>query len=93
MQPGQITGLIQIESAYTILRLNDHSLSLGSVSLEEVKADLKVELQKEKYEKLRSGLRQAAARQSQGRRSRLRSSASPSQAVKRSQLLDCQCHE
>jgi peptidyl-prolyl cis-trans isomerase SurA len=53
LRPGQITGLIQIESAYTILRLNAHNTA-RKVSLEEVKADLKVELQKEKYEKLRS---------------------------------------
>jgi peptidylprolyl isomerase len=55
MQPGQVSGLIQIESAYTIVRLNDHSLPRKR-RLEEVKADLKVELQKSKYEKLRSGL-------------------------------------
>jgi parvulin-like peptidyl-prolyl isomerase len=55
LQPGQITGLIQVESAYTILRLNSHNMARKQ-SLEEVKADLKVELQKEKYEKLRSGL-------------------------------------
>ncbi len=55
MQPGQVSGLIQIESAYTIVRLNGH-IQPKKKSLEEVKADLKVELQKEKYEKLRSGL-------------------------------------
>jgi parvulin-like peptidyl-prolyl isomerase len=55
MQPGQVSGLIQIESAYTIARLNAH-ISAKKKSLEEVKSDLKVELQKEKYEKLRSGL-------------------------------------
>ena len=57
IQPGQVTGLIQIESAYTIIRLNAHTTA-GKKSLEEVKADLKVELQKNKYEKLRSGLAQ-----------------------------------
>jgi peptidyl-prolyl cis-trans isomerase SurA len=55
MQPGQVSGLIQIESAYTIVRLNGHTAAKKK-SLEEVKADLKVELQKLKYEKLRSGL-------------------------------------
>ena len=55
MQPGQVSGLIQIESAYTIVRLNAH-VPAKKQSLQEVKADLKVELQKEKYEKLRSGL-------------------------------------
>ena len=57
MQPGQVSGLIQIESAYTIIRLNAHT-SARKKSLEQVKADLKVELQKSKYEKLRSGLAQ-----------------------------------
>ena len=57
IQPGQVTGLIQIESAYTIIRLNAHT-SARKKSLEQVKADLKVELQKSKYEKLRSGLAQ-----------------------------------
>jgi parvulin-like peptidyl-prolyl isomerase len=55
MQPGQVSGLIQIESAYTIIRLNAHIASKRK-SFEEVKADLKTELQKSKYEKLRSGL-------------------------------------
>ncbi|MBZ5665804.1 MAG: peptidyl-prolyl cis-trans isomerase [Acidobacteriia bacterium] len=55
MQPGQIGGPIQIESAYTIVRLNAHTPAKKK-SLEEVKTDLKVELQKSKYEKLRSGL-------------------------------------
>ncbi len=55
MQAGQVSGVIQIESAYTIVRLNAHTPAKKQ-SLEEVKSDLKVELQKEKYEKLRSGL-------------------------------------
>ena len=55
MQPGQVSGLIQIESAYTVVRLNAHNPAKKQ-SLQEVKADLKVELQKSKYEKLRSGL-------------------------------------
>ncbi|HYW37648.1 MAG TPA: peptidyl-prolyl cis-trans isomerase [Terriglobales bacterium] len=55
MPAGQITGLIQIESAYTIIRLNARTPARKQ-SLDEVKSDLKVELQKSKYEKLRSGL-------------------------------------
>jgi parvulin-like peptidyl-prolyl isomerase len=55
MQPGQVSGLIQVESAYTIVRLNAHTPATKR-SLQEVKADLKVDLQKSKYEKLRSGL-------------------------------------
>jgi parvulin-like peptidyl-prolyl isomerase len=55
LQPGQTSGLIQIESAYTIIRLNAHTLGRKQ-RLEEVSGDLKVELQKAKYEKLRSAL-------------------------------------
>ena len=55
LQPGQMSGLIQVESAYTIVRLNAHNPAKKQ-SLKEVESDLKVELQKEKYEKLRSGL-------------------------------------
>jgi len=57
IQPGQVTGLIQIESAYTIIRLNAHTAARKK-SLKEVKEDLQMELQKSKYEKLRSGLAQ-----------------------------------
>jgi peptidyl-prolyl cis-trans isomerase SurA len=55
MQPGQVSGLIQIESAYTIVRLNAHT-SAKKKTLHEVQAELRVDLQKSKYEKLRSGL-------------------------------------
>ncbi len=55
MQAGQVSGLIQIESAYTIVRLNAHNPA-HKQPLEAVKNDLKIELQKSKYEKLRSGL-------------------------------------
>ena len=55
MQAGQVSGLIQIESAYTIIRLNAHSPA-HKKPLAEVKSDLRIELQKSKYEKLRSNL-------------------------------------
>lgn len=55
MQAGQVSGLIQIESAYTIIRLNAHTPARKQ-SFDEVKGDLKTELQKAKYEKLRSSL-------------------------------------
>ena len=55
MQAGQMTGLIQIESAYTIIRLNAHTPGRKQ-PFAEVKTDLKTELQKKKYEQLRSGL-------------------------------------
>ena len=55
MKPGQVSDLIQIEQAYTIVRLNAH-IPAGKRSFGEVKNSLRTELQKEKYEKLRSGL-------------------------------------
>jgi len=55
MKPGDVSGLIQIESAYTIVHLNAHNAARKQ-PFEEVKTGLKDELQKSKYEKLRSGL-------------------------------------
>ncbi|MGA3196238.1 MAG: peptidylprolyl isomerase [Terriglobales bacterium] len=55
MHAGQVSGLIQIESAYTIVRLNAHNPARKQ-PFAEVKAQLTDELQKMKYEKLRSGL-------------------------------------
>jgi len=55
MKPGTVSDLIQVENAYTIMRLNDRSLT-HKMNFEQVKAPLKQELQKEKYEKLRSSL-------------------------------------
>jgi peptidyl-prolyl cis-trans isomerase SurA len=55
LQAGQVSGLIQIESAYTILRLNAHTAARKQ-PFAEVKAQLKDELRKSKYEQLRSGL-------------------------------------
>jgi len=55
MQPGQVSDLIQIENAFTIFRLNAHNLPRKQ-PFAEVKADLRIELGKSKYERLRSGL-------------------------------------
>jgi parvulin-like peptidyl-prolyl isomerase len=55
MKPGQVSDLIQIEQAYTIVRLNAHTPA-GMRSFDDVKNPLRAELQKEKYEKLRVGL-------------------------------------
>ena len=55
MKPPQLSGLIQIEDAYTIVRLSAHTLT-GKRSFNEVKDGLKQELQKEKYERLRVSL-------------------------------------
>ena len=52
MQTGQVSGLIQIESAYTIIRLNARSAARKQ-PFSEVKNDLKTELQKSRYEQLR----------------------------------------
>lgn len=55
MKPGQVSDLIQIEQAYTIVRLNAHMLA-GKQSFDEVKTGLRSELQKAKYEGLREEL-------------------------------------
>jgi hypothetical protein len=55
MKPGQVSDVIQIEQAYTILRLNAH-IQAGTQSFDAVKAGLRTELQKAKYEALRQGL-------------------------------------
>jgi len=55
MKAGQVSELIQIEDAYTILRLNTHTLA-GKRSFNEVKDALRQELQKAKYEQLRVSL-------------------------------------
>jgi peptidyl-prolyl cis-trans isomerase SurA len=55
MNAGQVSGLIQIEQAYTIIRLNAHTTA-GKKSFAEVQGELRTELQKNKYEKLRAGL-------------------------------------
>jgi len=55
MKAGDVSGLIQIESAYTIVRLNAHNPARKQ-PFAEVKAGLKDEMQKAKYERLRSGL-------------------------------------
>lgn len=55
MKPGSVSGLISIESAYTIVRLNTHTPT-GKQSFESVKGSLRTELQKTKYESLRVSL-------------------------------------
>ena len=55
MQPGQISGLIQIERAYTILRLNQH-IPAGKRKFEEVKESLQQELARKKTNDVRVAL-------------------------------------
>ena len=55
MRPGQVSDVIQIDQAYTIIRLNAHTPA-GKQSFEKVKAGLRTDLQKSKYEQLRVAL-------------------------------------
>jgi parvulin-like peptidyl-prolyl isomerase len=55
MQAGQVSGAIQIQNAFTIFRLNAHNRARLQ-PFAEVKADLRTELGKSKYESLRSNL-------------------------------------
>lgn len=55
MEVGDVSGLIQIEQAYTIVRLDAHNPA-KKLTFEEEKKTLQTELKKEKYEGLRSGL-------------------------------------
>lgn len=55
MKPGQVSGIIQIEQAYTIVRLNAYTPA-SKRSFDQVKGELRPELQKEKYERLRADL-------------------------------------
>lgn len=63
MQAGQITDLIQIENAYTIIRLNKH-IPAGKVKFEDVKVQLMKQLQTKKTNDVRAAfdkkLRQTA---------------------------------
>jgi peptidyl-prolyl cis-trans isomerase SurA len=53
MKTGDVSDLIQLEQAYTIVRLNEHQLA-GESKFDEVKAQISNELPKAKREKLRS---------------------------------------
>jgi parvulin-like peptidyl-prolyl isomerase len=53
MQPGQITGLIQIENAFTIVRLNKH-IPAGKIKFEDVQAQLIKQLQARKTNDVRA---------------------------------------
>ena len=50
-----MSGVIQIENAFTIFRLNAHNPPQKQ-ALAQVKNDVRTELQKSKYERLRSNL-------------------------------------
>ena len=55
MKPGQVSDIIQIEQAYTIIRFNAHTPA-GKQTFDQVKAKLREDMQKSKYEQLRAAL-------------------------------------
>ncbi len=55
LKEGQITGIIQLEQAYTIVRLNKHTLA-GNLKFEEVKDQIRKELKEKKTNQLRAAL-------------------------------------
>lgn len=55
LKPGQITDVIQIDQAFTIIRLNQHILA-GKTKFADVKDMLEKELQKAKVEQARASL-------------------------------------
>ncbi len=55
MQPGQITDLIQVENAYTIVRLNKH-IPAGKIKFEDVQTQLMKQLQDKKTNEVRAAL-------------------------------------
>lgn len=55
MKEGQLSDIIQLDQAYTIIRLNQHVLP-GKTRFEDVKASLIQELQKKKVEETRASL-------------------------------------
>ena len=57
IKPGQVSELIQMGQAYTLVRLEAHT-SAGIVPFAEVKSQVQSDLQKEKIERLRSSLGQ-----------------------------------
>jgi peptidyl-prolyl cis-trans isomerase SurA len=55
MQPGQVSGVIQVDQTFTIIRLNAH-LPAGKRKFEEARDGLRKQLEKTKTEQLRSSL-------------------------------------
>lgn len=55
IKPGEITGIIQVEQVYTIIRLNQH-IPAGKRTFDQVKDALRQELEKRKTEEVRAAL-------------------------------------
>ena len=55
MKPGEVSGLIPLGTAWTIIRVNVHTPP-GKATFDAVKKTLMTDMQKQKYEQLRVGL-------------------------------------
>ena len=55
LKPDQVSDLIQVENAYTIIRVNKHIMA-GQMKFDDVKAEVRNEMQKRKIEQLRAAL-------------------------------------
>jgi parvulin-like peptidyl-prolyl isomerase len=55
LKPGGVSALIQVDQAYTIVRLNEHKPA-GKQKFEEVKAQIEKEMQDKKRNQLRAAL-------------------------------------
>ena len=55
MKPGEVSDVIQVEQAYTIVRLQEHTLA-GKAKFDDVKAQLEKELQQSKTNRIRAEL-------------------------------------
>jgi len=55
MQPGEVSDVIQVEQIYTIIRLNKH-IPAGKAKFEDMKAQLRKELEQKKTNQVRSSL-------------------------------------
>jgi parvulin-like peptidyl-prolyl isomerase len=55
IEPGQVTDIIQVDQIYTIVRLNNH-IPAGKMKFEQVREQLKKDLQKKKTNQVRATL-------------------------------------
>jgi parvulin-like peptidyl-prolyl isomerase len=55
MKPGDVSDVIQLDNAYTIVRLNEH-IAAGQTKFEGARAQLEKELQQTKRNQLRAAL-------------------------------------
>ena len=74
MKPGDVSDVIQLEKAYTIVRLNEHAAA-GMTRFEDVKAGLQKELHDKKANQLRAELDKKLRRERESRDALARSTA------------------